>query len=268
LTIRVSLLALLLLISAPVMTGCATSSPSPEVRQILAPTGPLRVALYVGTPSSVLSATDLRGVGHDLGRELARQLKAPFAPMVLEKNADVQAAIRSGKADVAFTNASPERARDMDFTQTHLAIELGYLTGPRTSIQSLAEVDQPGVKVGVTAGSTSQGILTRQFKNAQVVTTATLDAGVEMLAAGSLDLYATNKANLYAMGDKLPGSRVLDGAWGVERHAMGIPKGREAGLPYAKAFIAEALATGKVKAAVARAGLRGAIVEPVTGRGP
>jgi polar amino acid transport system substrate-binding protein len=248
---------------ALLLAGCATTAPGPDagVRQVLAPTGQLRVALYVGTPTSVLSATDRRGVGYDLGQELARRLHVPFAPMILEKNADVQAAMRTGKADLAFTNASPERMRDMDFTQTHLAVELGYLAGPKTAVKSIADVDRPGVRVGVTAGSTSQGTLGALYKNAKVVPTATFDEGLAMLSAGTLDLYATNKANLSAMGDKLPGSKVLDGNWGVERHAMGIPKGRESGLPYAKAFVADAVKRGLVKKAAERSGLKGMTAE-------
>jgi polar amino acid transport system substrate-binding protein len=261
--IRRSALVSLALLLAPALAGCATSPPGPdaEVRQILAPTGSLRVALYVGTPTSVRSRTDRRGVGYDLGQELARRLHVPFAPMILEKNADVQAAMKAGKADVAFTNASPERMKDMDFTQTHIVVELGYLAGPKTAVTSISEVDQPGVRVGVTAGSTSLGTLTKLYKNARVIATTTLDQGNEMLAAGTLDLYATTTANRGAMGDRLPGSHVLDGAWGVERHAMAIPKGREAGLPYAKAFIADAVAKGLVKKAAARAGLKGMIEE-------
>ena len=260
-TIRAALFALLLL--SPALTGCATPAPGPsaQVRQIMAPTGKLRVALYVGTPTSVLSDSDRRGVGYDIGQELARRLKVPFQPMILAKNADVQAAMKASNADLAFTNASPERARDMDFTQTHLAIELGYLAGPKTMVKSIAEVDRPGVRVGVTAGSSSLGTLTALYKNAKIIQTTTLDDGVTMLAAGTLDLYATNKANLFAMGDKLPGSHVLEGSWGVERHAMAIPKGREAALPYARAFVADVVASGRVKTATARAGLRGAIEE-------
>ena len=255
-TNRRAVLSLLL-----VLAGCASAGPAPPpaVRQVLAPTGTLRVALYVGTPSSVRSEADRRGVGYDIGQQFARRLGVPFQPMILAKNADVQAAIKAGAADVAFTNASPERAKDMDFTRTYLAIELGYLAGPESPVKSLDEIDRPGVRVGVTAGSTSQGTLSRQFKNAKVVATTTLDDGVAMLASGQLDLYATNKANLGAMAEKLPGARMLDGAWGVERHAMAIPKGRETALPYANAFIADMIATGRVKAAAARADLKGQV---------
>ena len=261
-TLSTALVSLALLL-APAIADSAPSAAAPtrEIRHLLAPTGVLRVALYKGTPTSVLSPTDRRGVGYDLGKAFARRLNVPFKPIILEDNAHVQAAIKAGQADLAFANASPERAKDMDFTQTHLAIELGYLAGPKTTVKSLADVDKPGVRVGVTAGSSSLGTLTREYKNAKIIQTVTLDDGVTMLAAGTLDLYATNKANLSAMGDKLPGSHVLDGNWGVERHAMAIPKGREAALPYARAFVADVVATGRVKAAAARAGLKGAIEE-------
>ena len=60
-------------------SGCATnaSMPTQEERQALAPTGKLRVALYTGAPASIVQGATLdesKGVGLDLGRELARRL--------------------------------------------------------------------------------------------------------------------------------------------------------------------------------------------------
>ena len=256
--IRSTVLSLLLLFS-PVLTGCASLSPgpSPEVRQILAPTGSLRVAVYTGTPTSVLSDTDRRGVGYDLGEAFAHRLNVPFKPTVFSKNADVLAAVKSGAADVAFTNASADRAKDMDFTQVYLNIELGYLTSPKATIAAMSDVDRPGVRVGVTTGSSSDAVLSHDLKNATVVRITTFDQGVAMLTAGTVDVYATNKATLFEMQDRLPGSRILAGSWGLEQHAMAIPKGRMGGMAYARAFIADALTSGRVKAAIARAGLRG-----------
>ena len=45
-----------------------------EPKQILAPSGKLRVGLYPGTPTSILESASEgpRGVGYDLGKELAR----------------------------------------------------------------------------------------------------------------------------------------------------------------------------------------------------
>ncbi len=79
--------------------------------------------------------------------------------------------------------------------------------------------------------------------------------------SGQVDVFAANKANLFAIADKLPGSRILEGRFSVDKFALGIPKGREAGLGYASKFIEEAKAEGLVKSAMERAGVRGAVQE-------
>jgi polar amino acid transport system substrate-binding protein len=87
-----------------------------------------------------------------------------------------------------------------------------------------------------------------------------LKAAVDMLASGKLEAFATNKATLFEMSDQLSGSRVLDGRWGLESFAIGIPKGREAALPLVSSFVGEAKANGAVARAIERAGLRGTVV--------
>jgi polar amino acid transport system substrate-binding protein len=66
-------LAALLLLSASLMAA------DPEPRQVLAPTGKLRAALYPGTPTSILDPKEAepRGVGYELGKEMARRLGVP-----------------------------------------------------------------------------------------------------------------------------------------------------------------------------------------------
>jgi polar amino acid transport system substrate-binding protein len=77
----------------------------------------------------------------------------------------------------------------------------------------------------------------------------------------AVDAYATNKANLFEMSDALPGSRVLDGRWGLEHLAMALPKGRDAGLAYLRTFVEEAKSEGLVARAAARVALRGVAAE-------
>jgi polar amino acid transport system substrate-binding protein len=69
------------------IAGCAgiASAPSQEERQALAPTGKLRVALYIGAPASIIRGAtpdESKGVGFDLGKELARRIGVPFEPVV------------------------------------------------------------------------------------------------------------------------------------------------------------------------------------------
>ena len=251
-------------IAGLLLGGCSTQALAPSVEQqrTLAPSGKLRAGLYPGTPTSILqdpASAEPRGVGYELGKELARRLGVPYEPVVFANNAEVLDAVKNGRVDVAFTNASPARAKDMDFTAPYLEIELGFLVPSGSPIDSIAAVDQPGVRVAVTEKSSSDAALSRDLKNAVVVRAATVKVGVDMLSSGKANAYATNKATLFEMADELPGSRVIAGRWGVERHAIALPKGRAQGLDFARRFADDAKSDGLVKDAIKRAGLRGTV---------
>ena len=248
----------LLALALAVTTGSALAA-DPEPKQILAPTGKLRAGLYPGTPTSILPGAEPRGIGYELGKELAKRLGVPYEPVVFSKNAEVLDAVKNAKVDAVFTNASAARAKEMDFGPAYLEIELGYLVPKASPIAALADVDVAGRRIGVTQGSTSDATLSRDLKNAAVVRAVTIGTAIEMLSDGRMDAFATNKATLFEMAEKLPGSKILDGRWGVERHAIAIPKGREAGLPFVRKFTDDVKADGLVAAAIARAGLRGAM---------
>jgi polar amino acid transport system substrate-binding protein len=241
-------------------------NPSAQVAQdvlhALAPTGKLRVGVYPGSPTSMIrdrATGEVKGLTYELGQEFARRLKIPFQAVELTQIADVLDAIKRGEVDFTVTNASPARAKDVDFTAPILGVELGYLVPRGSSITTLADIDRAGVRVGVTAGGSSHATLSRELKNATVVPSPSVTAAVEMLAGGKVDAYATNKAILYEMSDQSPGSRVLDGRWGIEVFAIGIPKGREAAMPEVRKFAAEARSQGLVTRAADRAGLRGIV---------
>ena len=236
-------------------------SASAEARNVLAPSGRLRVGLYLGGPSSALKDSDgtLRGVGHDLGRELARRLGVPFEPVFLDRPSEVFEAGKAARVDAIFTNASAERVKAMDFTQPSLRIGLGYLARPGFALASADAVDRPGVRVVLLAGGTSDGVLSKSLKQAQIIRAKNVADGVRLLRNGEADVLATQNATLFEMSDQLPGSRVLEGTWGAENHAIGIPKGRERALPFLREFVDDAIQRGLVRDAVKRAGLRGTL---------
>lgn len=269
-TRRLALLGLASLAAAgALLTGCSTpttvpAAPAapPEVRSALAPTGTLRVAVYPGSPTSLVrgpGADEMRGVSVDIGRELARRLGVPVTFVVFERVPEIVEALKGGRADFTITNASPARARDIDFTPAVLGLESGYLVPAGSPLQALADVDRAGVRVGVTQGSTSQGVLTRDLKQASVVLAPSVTAAAAMLRQGELEAFATNKGILFEMSDALPGSRVLAGRWGLEQLAIGVPQGREAAAAWLKAFADDVVRQGLVQGAAARAGLRGTV---------
>jgi polar amino acid transport system substrate-binding protein len=246
------------------LSGCA-STPAPEVRQALAPTGTLRVAVYQGSPTSMVrgpGSEEMRGLSVELGRELARRLGVPAEVRVFQRVAEVVDALKAGQADFTITNATPARAQDVDFTPPLVALELGYLSLPGSPVQALSDVDRPGVRIGVSQGSTSQGVLTRQFQHARVVAAPSLQAAGEMLQRREIDAFATNKAILFEMSDRVPGARVLEGRWGLEHLAIAVPKGRGVAADHLKAYADAVRREGLVRDAAARAGLRGTVDAP------
>ena len=259
--LRISMLGLL-------FAGCAGTgtAPTTEGRQALAPTGKLRVGLQLGSPHNVIRdpvSGEMKGVGFDLGNELARRLGVPFEPIMYPSVGALLDGGKSGAWDVAFVGFSPARAKEWDFTALHMEIEFGYLVPGGSSISTIADVDRPGIRVAVQEKSQPDVFLSRTLQNATVVRGSSLAGTLEMLKSGRADAIFSIKPSLFEASKQLPGSRVLDGRPGIDPHAMVMPKGRDLGLAYALQFIEDAKSGGLVTAAIERAGMRGAVVAPL-----
>ncbi len=260
----------LIALFAILLSACTTADVrTPEqTRAMLAPSGKLRVGMYAGSPSSIVEGAtpaDAKGVGFDLGKALAARLGVPFEAVVFPSNAGVLAAMASATIDVTFTNASPERAQHMDFSQTYMNVEKSFLVPQGSPITSLSAMQRPGIRIGFSSGSSTAEELSPQYPQAVMIAAPTLARAGEMLAAGKIDAFATNKAILFQLGDGLPGSQVLAGHWGMEHFAAAIPKGREQALPFMRNFIDEARSDGLVTQAISRAGLRGTVPAAAAG---
>ena len=230
------------------------------MRDVLAPTGELRVGVFPGSPLSMAldrATGEMHGLGVDLGKEFANRLGVPFEPVHFQRIAEVIEAMKAGDVDFTISNATPVRATHVAFSQTLISLELGYLVPAASPIATISDVGKPGLRVGVTRGSTSLGTIPKLLPDATIVPAENAKRAIEMFERRELDLFATNKPTLYEMSDRMPGSRVLDGRWGVEHIAVAIPRGREAGIEYLRRFVEEAQASGLLSQAVERAGLRG-----------
>jgi polar amino acid transport system substrate-binding protein len=250
------------------LTGCAGmhTVPAPEVRQALAPTGKLRVGLQLGSPHNVIRDSvsgEMKGVGFDLGKELARRMGVPFEPVLYPSVGALLDSGKSGAWDVAFVGFSPARAKEWDFTALHLEVEFGYLIPGGSSISTMADVDRPGIRVAVQEKSGPDIFFSRTLKNAVVIRASSNPGALEALKSGRADVMGSIKPILFEMSNQLPGSRVLDGRPGIDPHAMAMPKGRDLGVAYARQFIEDAKSEGLVKAAIERVGMRGAVVAPL-----
>jgi polar amino acid transport system substrate-binding protein len=231
-------------------------------REILAPDGRLRVGAFPGSPVSMARdgrSGEIHGLAIDLGKALATRLGVAFVQVDYQRISEVLAGMKAGDVDFTISNSTPARAADVDFTQTLISLELGYLVPAASPIATMSDLDQFGLRAGVTQGSTSQGTLSNILPKAIVVPAPNAGQAIEMFERRELDLFATNKPTLFEMADRMPGSRILEGRWGVEHIAIAIPKGRATAMEYLRRFVEEVQTSGLLTEAVERAGLRGVV---------
>jgi polar amino acid transport system substrate-binding protein len=253
---------LIVAMAAAAVAASAFGALAQDARQILAPKGKLRVGVYLGSPTSMVrdsKTNEVHGLSFDLGKELARRLNVPFEQVTYQRISDVLEGMKAGDVDFTVSNSTPARAATVTFSQNLLTIELGYLVAATSPITAIADVQKPGLRIGVTQGSTSQGTIPKLLPNATVVGAENYKRGIEMLEHGEIDTYATNKPTLFEMSDQMPGSRILEGRWGEEHLAVAIPKDHEAALEYIRHFVEEVQTGGLLAQSVERAGLRGAV---------
>ena len=252
----------IIVMAAAVLVASAFGAFAQDVKEILAPRGKLRVGVYYGSPTSMVRESktgEIHGLSFDLGQELARRLNVPFEQVTYQRISDVLEGMKAGDVDFTVSNSTPARAASVAFSQNLLTIELGYLVAAASPIAAIADIQKPGLRIGVTQGSTSQGTIPKLLPNAAVVPAENYKRGIEMLERGEIDTYATNKPTLFEMSDQMPGSRILEGRWGEEHLAVAIPKGHEAALEYIQHFVRDVQTSGLVAQSAERAGLRGAV---------
>ena len=238
---------------------CAAEIPNTLVIQSLAPTGKLRVGLYTGPTNIIGGAGDQpHGVGFDLGKALAGRLGIPFVPVTYASPGALMEGLKANEWDICFVGVTAEREKVLSFTKPFLIVEQSYLVPAGSPISGIREVDRAGIRIGVLQGGSVNAVLSRTIKHATIVPIAGNSAAAAMLKAGNVEAFAANKANLSDISGRLPGSRILDGRIGVDEIPIGIPRGREAALPYLEQFLRDAKAKGLIREAVRNAGLRGA----------
>lgn len=257
----------LALASVALMTACASSAPppSPAARADLAPTGTLRAGINYG--NMILAQKDKatgesRGPAIDLTRELGKRLGVPVELVAYTSVGTMVDGAKAGAWDIAFLGADPARAGEISFTAAYLELETTYLVPAGSRLLTIADVDQAGVRVAAPARAAYELYLSRSLQRANLVRAKDGDAAIELLAQGKVEALAGLRQALVAVAEKMPGSRMLDGRFMAVQQAVGIPKGREAGLAYLRAFVEEAKASGLVAQSIEKTGFRGVSVAP------
>jgi polar amino acid transport system substrate-binding protein len=235
-----------------------------DVLKDLAPTGKIRAAINYG--NGVLaqrgaSEQEPRGVSGDLARELGKRLGVPVHFVGFDGAGKVFEALQAPdsdprKWDIAFLAIEPVRAAEIAFTAPYVLIEGTYMVRKDSPMQSVGDVDKPGVHVAVGPNSAYDLFLTRTLKHAQLVRAESGGgrAMIDLFLRDKLAAAAGVRQPLedYAKSD--PSVRVMSDRFMDIRQAMGTPQGRPAGAAYLKAFVEEMKASGFVADGLKRSG--------------
>jgi polar amino acid transport system substrate-binding protein len=239
----------------------------PAALKELAPTGKLRVAIAVapnpGAGNVAIGPNgEPRGISADLGRELAKKLGVPAQWVQFPNSGALTDAAASGAWDVAFIPVDNERKKKVDFGPPHIVLQSTFLVPPGSPIRSLAEVDRAGLRVvGVENTATSRAAQA-SLKNVTMTNAKSGAELTELLRTGKADAIAQSRESLTQIAEKLPGSRVLPGAFLSSFVAIAVPKGKPAALAYVSAFAEDAKASGLVRRALDSNGMKSSVVAP------
>jgi polar amino acid transport system substrate-binding protein len=238
---------------------------SSSLRSDLAPTGKLRAGINYGNPVLAMkdpSTGELGGVVVDLARELGKRTGLPVELVGFESAGKMVDGLQAGAWDVAFLAVDPGREGEISFTAPYLEIEGTYLVPPGSALRAVADVDREGMRVGVSGKSAYDLFLSRSLKHAQLVRAPSPEAAFELIIAGEVDVLGGVRQHLVGNAAKVPGARVLEGRFMAIQQALGIPKGREAGINYLREFIDDVKSSGLVAQVIEKAGVRGVSIPP------
>jgi ABC-type amino acid transport substrate-binding protein len=224
--------------------------------------GVVRVCIwpeYLGITYRHPQTGALSGVDIDLSAELARDLQvrveyvdSSFPRLVPD--------LKEDRCDVAMfaVGMLPQRMEQLAFTRPYLASDI-YAIATRGSrvVRDWADIDKPGVLVGVQAGTFMEPVMTERLKNAKIVLIRPPAVRERELQAGRVDVFMTD----------FPYSRgVLDNAsWAVRLappapfhvlpYAYAVRPGDAQWLATLNDFVARIHADGRLAQAAARHGL-------------
>ena len=238
---------------------------NPSIKAELVPTGKLRVGVNLGNFLLVNKDTatgDLRGVVPDLAAELARRLGTTAQLVSYPGAGQVADGAKAGAWDVGFIGAEPQRAEEIAFTLAYLEIPATYLVPAGSPIQSLAEVDRPGVRIATAARSAYDLYLSRNLKHAQLLRAEGIPASYDLFVKENLDVLSGLLPRLVSDVTRLPGARILEGRFTAVQQAIGTPKARAEAAEYLREFVADIKASGLVARLIDRHGVKGVNVAP------
>ena len=232
-----------------------------SVREDLAPSGVLRASINLGNPVLAQGTPDEpAGVTVDIARELARRLEVSLELVSFDAARKSFEAMTTGQADICFLAIDPARADEVAFTAPYVVIEGVFAVRRESALTAVAEVDAPGVRIGVRKGSAYDLYLTRTLQQATVVRG---DEGVDVFLEEGLEVAAGIRRPLTRFVAANPDVRLIDERFMQIQQAVGTTKTRRPEtVAYLRDVVEELKASGFIAGSLIRSNQPDATVAP------
>jgi polar amino acid transport system substrate-binding protein len=242
------------------MAAPASADP---LKDEIAPTGKLRVAIAISTAGGAFWSTKneaggYAGVPVDLGKEMAAQLNVPVEYVAYQNSGQITDVAAKGVWDVTFLPQDAVRMTKMAFGPIYEVADATYIVKPGSSVMNFQQLDQPGIKVAAEYNTTTMRGAVAHLKNAKVIEYQTYDEIFALLKNGEIDAFALSRDQLNAMAKKIPGTRVLDETFKQTVTAVAVPLNHPLALAFATKFMTEATSNGTLRKAYDNNGLKDA----------
>lgn len=236
----------------------------PAAKSQLTSTGKLRAGINFQNVllTSLGPNGEQGGVAVEFVRELARRLGVELEIVPYKSAGALADSVTSGAWEVSVLGEEPARATVMDFAPPLTEIEATYIVPAGSKINSIDEVDRPGVSIVSPAKSAYDLYLARTIKHAKLVQIAGSKAAEDHFVKEKCDALAGLKTVLLDFAPTLPGSRILEGRFTVVRHTAATPKGLDAAAAYLREFVEDVKASGLVAKWVEQSGVKGLSAAP------
>ena len=187
---------------------------SAALRAALAPTGILRAGINLSNFLLVSSRGpngEPVGVAPDMAASLARRIGVPLQLVPYANPGLLGDAATRDEWDVGLIGAEPKRAETIAFTAPYAEIEATFMVLPDRGLDTVADVDRPGVRVCVSARAAYDLWLTANLQSASL--TRTEEPGLErsrkLFDSGEFDALAGLRPWLLDQARRLALSRAL-----------------------------------------------------------
>ncbi len=266
--IKSTVIALLVLAGLWLLAGLASTARAGEVANRVRERGQLLVCIwpaYQGVSHRHPRTEHLVGIDIDLSIELAhdlgvalRHVDSSFQSLIPDLLAD--------RCDIAMFAIAvlPQRAAHLSFSKPYLRSDIyAVTTRGNRAVRRWEDIDRPGVRVAVQAGTFMQPVMARTLRQAELVVIEPPASRERELESGRIDVFMTDypysrtvqrQEWTYVISPPQP--------FNVVPYAYAVKSGDEAWLQRINQFVERIQQDGRLEAAARRHGLGEIVVRP------